>query len=300
MGNLDRCLAVTLREEGGKFHHKKDPGGRTNFGVIQRVYDKYRKSRGLEERTVYEIDKNEVRDIYAKYYWNPLQCDEMPPGIDLAVFDFGVNSGISRSAKYTQRILRKVDKSIKIDGLIGPVTIDALNEVDPDWFINRLKDDRLAFVNRIPYKKYFIKGWTRRIRRVRGDALNFNEAFSTTGPTQPSGQVTIAKGDGTVLPKAEVNKGQPKTSIVRSKSLITSLVVGGASAATAVEQVGSTATTINTSVGTVVGTTESVTKMIDTLGTALQNPIFLLAMVGIIGGTYLWFERKRKMDDLES
>lgn len=293
MGNLDRCLTVTLREEGGFFDHPKDPGGTTNFGVIQKVYDRYRTARGLETQTVGVISSDEVREIYDKYYWSPLQCDEMPPGIDLAVFDFGVNSGISRSAKYTQRIL-----GVKIDGQIGPDTLHALNSTDPDKFINDLKDARLRFVNRIPYKKYFIKGWTNRIRKVRADALAFNEAFSVNDVSDPSAGVRISKGDGQILPKAVTNKGEPKTSVVKSKSLLTSLVVGGAGAVTAVEQVGSTATTVNTSVGTVVQTTEGVTKMIETLTVALQNPIFIFACLGIVGGTYLWFERKRKMDDL--
>lgn len=296
MGSLDRCLAVTLREEGGYFDHPKDPGGKTNFGVIQRVYDKYRVARGLETQTVGVIDQSEVRDIYNKYYWSPLQCDDMPPGVDLAVFDFGVNSGISRSAKYTQRIL-----GVKVDGHIGPDTLHALNTTDPEWFINRLKDDRLAFVNRIPYKKYFIKGWTRRIARVRRDALNFDEAFSIDSPSDTTkGKVVITRGDGKVYPKAQPNGGEPKKSLIRSKSFWSSVIAGGSAASVVVEQVGSTANTVNTSVGTVVGTTESVSKMIETLVSALQNPLFLLGIAGIIVATYLIFERKRKMDDLES
>lgn len=297
MGNLDRCLAVTLREEGGYFHHPKDPGGKTNMGVIQRVYDKYRVARGLEPQEVRNIDHDEVRDIYDKYYWSPLQCDEMPPGIDLAIFDFGVNSGISRSAKYAQRIV-----GVKIDGQIGPDTLHALNTTDPEWFINQLKDARLRFVNRIPYKKHFIKGWTRRIARVRSDALEFDKAFSIDSPSDTTkGKVVIAaKPDTAIMPKAEPNGGEPKTSLARSKSIITSIVVGGAGAVTAVEQVGSTASTVNTSVGQVVQTTESLTKMTDTLINALQNPIFIVAIIAIIGGTYLFFERKKKMDNLES
>ncbi len=296
MGNLDRCLAVTLREEGGYFHHPKDPGGKTNMGVIQRVYDKYRVARGQEPQEVRNISHAEVRDIYDKYYWSPLQCDEMPPGVDLAIFDFGVNSGISRSAKYTQRIL-----GVKIDGQIGPDTLHAINTTDPEWFIGKLLDARLSFVNRIPYKKHFIKGWTRRIRRVRADALNFDEAFSIESPTDTTkGKVVLAKGDNVVLPKAEPNGGQPKTSAIRSKSMITSIIVGGAGAVSAAEQVGSTANTVNTSVGQVVQTTESVTKLGEVLMSAMQNPLFLVSCAAIIGGCYIWFERKRKMDDLES
>ena len=294
MGDFARCLAITLREEGGFFDHPKDPGGTTNFGVIQRVYNKYRAARGLEQQTVGVISSAEVKDIYARYYWNPLNADELNPGVDLAVFDFGVNSGISRSTKYLQRIC-----GVKVDGLMGPVTIDAANSKDPDWLIKRIHDERLAFVNRIPYKKYFIKGWTRRIKRVREDSHEFAEAFATNSPTQPPAKVVITQTGDPPLPKAQRNGGEPKKTVMSSKTWWSSVFGAGASVAVGVESVGSTAQTVNTNVGQVVQTTESVTKMADTLVAALQNPIFLLACGGIIFATYIAFERSRKVKDLE-
>jgi lysozyme family protein len=46
-GNFERALAAVLVHEGGYVNHPKDPGGATNKGVTQRVYDDYRLGRGL-------------------------------------------------------------------------------------------------------------------------------------------------------------------------------------------------------------------------------------------------------------
>jgi len=35
-----------------------------------------------------------ARAIYRSLYWNPLRADALPPGVDLSVFDMGVNAGI--------------------------------------------------------------------------------------------------------------------------------------------------------------------------------------------------------------
>lgn len=62
--NFSQCYAYTAVHEGGKFDHLKDPGGRINLGVTQRVYDAWRKRRGLPQRDVWEIDPEEAREIF--------------------------------------------------------------------------------------------------------------------------------------------------------------------------------------------------------------------------------------------
>jgi Putative secretion activating protein len=151
------CLAETLKWEGGWSNHPADPGGPTMKGVIQRVYDAWREKNGLPRRSVRLIEDHEVEAIYRENYWNIVRGDELPPGVDLAVFDFGVNSGPARAARYLQKVLK-----VKIDGVIGPVTLKAANDADPLETIRALMAERRAFLNQIPYKQHFIKGWMRR------------------------------------------------------------------------------------------------------------------------------------------
>ena len=129
MSNYSTCLEIILEHEGGFVNHPKDPGGVTNHGVTKRVYDEWigKKSTVEEMRNLTHED---VAPIYKKNYWDRAKCDQLPSGVDLSVFDWGVNSGISRSAKALQRIV-----GVKQDGGIGPMTIQAVAEVDPKKII---------------------------------------------------------------------------------------------------------------------------------------------------------------------
>lgn len=152
------CLAETLKWEGGWSNHPQDPGGATMKGILQRVYDPWREKNGLPRRSVRLIEDHELEAIYRENYWNLVRGSDLPPGLDLAVFDFGVNSGPSRSARYLQTVL-KVDK---VDGVIGPVTLKAAADADPLETVKALMEARRKFLHQIPYKQHFIKGWMNR------------------------------------------------------------------------------------------------------------------------------------------
>ena len=98
--NFDRCLAITLRWEGDYSNHPDDPGGPTMRGIIQREYDAWRKKHGKRPRPVRQIDDEELRTIYRTEYWDTMNCDELPAGFDLCVFDGAVNSGVGRASQW--------------------------------------------------------------------------------------------------------------------------------------------------------------------------------------------------------
>ena len=102
--NFDKSLALVLVHEGGYVNHPKDPGGATNRGVTQAVYDAYRKTRGKAGQSVKFITDEEVNAIYKFQYWDRVQGDLLPAGLDYAVFDFAVNSGVGRASKYLQAV----------------------------------------------------------------------------------------------------------------------------------------------------------------------------------------------------
>ena len=68
---LDDALKFVLRWEGGFVDHPNDPGGRTNKGVTQKVYDSWRQRQGQPVRDVKAIDDAEVISIYRGDYWVP-------------------------------------------------------------------------------------------------------------------------------------------------------------------------------------------------------------------------------------
>ena len=157
-GNFNRCLKEVLSHEGGWSNHPNDPGGATMKGVTQRVYDAYTG----RKRSVRNITDDEIEAIYRLLYWNKIEGDALPRGVDLAVFDAAVNSGPFQAAKWLQRSVGTV-----ADGVIGPVTIAATLSSDLSTTVSKICDARLRFLKRLKTWKTFGKGWSRRVAAIR-------------------------------------------------------------------------------------------------------------------------------------
>lgn len=164
LGNFPNCLAVTLEYEGLWSDHKADPGGATMKGVTLAVYRQHKP--GATKADLRAIPNSEVEMIYRAGYWKPIKGDDLPAGVDLAVFDFGVNSGTSRAAKYLQRVV-----GVGADGSIGDVTLAAVRGADRKEVIQGLCGSRLSFVRALSTFKTFGKGWSRRIANVEAKAV---------------------------------------------------------------------------------------------------------------------------------
>lgn len=160
---FDRSLAKVLVLEGGFVDNPDDPGGATNRGITQAVYDTYRKSVGAGRQSVRLVSEDEVWAIYRSRYWDLVQGDQLPPGVGYVVFDGAVNSGAGQSVRWLQRALG-LDR---VDGLVGPQTLTALRAVDDhDVLIARILKLREAFLRALRTWKSFGKGWTNRLRQV--------------------------------------------------------------------------------------------------------------------------------------
>lgn len=163
--SYDAALSAVLKHEGGFVNDPKDPGGATNKGVTQAVYDGWRAKHGLVKQTVRSIADPEVASIYRAQYWDAIKGDDLPAGVDYATFDFAVNSGVSRAARFLQAV-----GGVAQDGIIGPATIGAVTH-DPKHIIGALVDKRLAFLKSLGTFSHFGKGWTARCNEVRAKAL---------------------------------------------------------------------------------------------------------------------------------
>jgi lysozyme family protein len=118
--NFEKALACTLREEGGFTSDPRDSGGPTNLGVTQRVWETFIGHR-VDEAAMRALTLDDVRPLYRAFYWNKIAGDALPSGLDLALFDFAVNSGPYRASLTLQSLL-----SVKRDGIIGPNTLIAM------------------------------------------------------------------------------------------------------------------------------------------------------------------------------
>lgn len=180
-GNFLKVLPLLLESEGGNDDDPRDPGGRTSRGILQSEWDKWRQTHPGLPIDVWNAPNDSVWQIYWENYWLPLWCDKLPDGVDYAVFDFGVNSGISRSAKFLQRIV-----GTDQDGEIGPDTLAATEDLHPSTVVTQLCNDRMAFLQGLSTWDTFGRGWTARVDRVRRDSLVLAGNQNTARPILPS------------------------------------------------------------------------------------------------------------------
>ncbi|TSJ64621.1 hypothetical protein FO470_05010 [Starkeya sp. 3C] len=160
--SFDEALKRVLVHEGGYANHPADPGGATNRGVTQRVYDGWRRRKGQKTRSVRSITATEVAAIYRQQYWDAVRADDMPPGVDYVVFDGAVNSGPAQAVKWLQRAL-----GVVADGTVGAVTLAALEKhPDHDALIADMMSRRLAMLKGLRTWKTFGKGWSSRVANV--------------------------------------------------------------------------------------------------------------------------------------
>lgn len=165
MTRFKRAVPVILKHEGGFVNDFADPGGATNMGITHGTLAAWR-GRPVTVHDVKTMTELEAREIYMAHYWNAVRADELPPGVDLVVFDFAVNAGVSTSAKVLQRLVY-----VKADGAVGPITLDAAWKIDPISLINGFSEDRMRHYRSLKTFPRFGVGWTRRTSDVRRIAL---------------------------------------------------------------------------------------------------------------------------------
>lgn len=163
--NWDACFNHLIKHEGGYVNHPQDPGGRTNYGVTQAVWEDWL-DRAVSEAEMKALTPNKVAPLYRELYWDRIKADKLPAGVDYVVFDAAVNSGVSRAAKWLQTTVGAV-----ADGVIGEQTLKQVQLTNPQMLIDKYSDNRLAFLQRLTTWPTFGKGWERRVEEVRVAAL---------------------------------------------------------------------------------------------------------------------------------
>lgn len=181
-GNLAKCLPITLAHEGGMSMLKSDPGnwtgGKVGKGVLKGT--KY----GVAASAYPDLDiKNltipDVMPIYERNYWDKVCGDNLPYGVDLTVFDYGVNSGPSRSIRDLQAVLK-----VSPDAKFGRGTMSAVLMADGKMVIQGVCARRMSFLRGLAIWKTFKNGWTRRVADI--EAKSVSMWLSSQGIAGPS------------------------------------------------------------------------------------------------------------------
>jgi len=167
--NFKQCLSIILEHEGGYVDHPKDPGGATNMGITRQTYEDFVGKVVTKER-IQNLTETDVTPIYKKNYWNAVLAEDLPKGLDLAVFDMCVNAGRHRATKFLQMMVGS-----KVDGWIGPNTVaKAQGYVEAHGIkqaITEYSKMRQEYYESLATFKTFGNGWTNRVNATKDKAI---------------------------------------------------------------------------------------------------------------------------------
>lgn len=154
--NFDQAFERVIGHEGGYVNNPADPGGETKFGISKRSYP-------MENIKALTLER--AKAIYHRDYWGPAGCDAVPDGLRFDLFDMAVNSGVTTAIRTLQNAA-----GVRADGVLGPVTLQAVSAMGGPRIMARFNGWRLAFMANTPQWDTFSRGWARRI------AANLKEA----------------------------------------------------------------------------------------------------------------------------
>ena len=164
--NFEAALKAVLHHEGGFVNHPDDPGGMTNLGVTKAVWEEW-VGHAVDEKVMRALTPEVVGPMYKAKYWDKIKGDDLPEGVDYAVFDAAVNSGPGRAAKWLQACV-----GVEPDGGIGPKTLAAVAAFASAELVEDYAKRRLSFLMDLPHWGTFGKGWSRRVAEVQSTATS--------------------------------------------------------------------------------------------------------------------------------
>jgi lysozyme family protein len=167
---FNACMPFIFKAEGGYSDNPTDPGGPTNYGITLATLRAYEGDPNLTADDVKKLTPAVAREIYRTAYWNRMQCGALPAGLDLEVFDFGVNSGPAESVKTLQGLV-----GVTQDGSVGPITLAAVGQFNVGDLIGRFAQARLAFYQSLNMPE-FEQGWATRVAQIQTAATKMLDA----------------------------------------------------------------------------------------------------------------------------
>jgi lysozyme family protein len=160
---------------------------------------------------VHGLDPGSAAPIYKRYYWDDIRADELLPGLDYAMADYGTNSGESRPCNVLASLLGKPHT--------GKVTDDMLAACrsyigGAAALITHVQDERKAFLEEIaeyPHNVQFRNGWLSRESRVRKQALDLAAAAPPLPPVPVPSPKAVAPEALVSTPGTMKTAGSSKT-----------------------------------------------------------------------------------------
>lgn len=159
-----RCADLVFGHEGASVTGTGE--GARNLGIPLKMLAAFRGVPATAE-SLQALTRDEAREILRANYWNALNCDNLPAGVDLVVFDFAVSVGTSVAGKLLQKVVH-----VEQDGEVGTITTGAARAIDAGHIVNVFSDGRLDFYRTLPDWEARKDALTRRTQEMREAALD--------------------------------------------------------------------------------------------------------------------------------
>lgn len=160
---------VERPENDGQSDHTDagDSGGETNRGVTHETWQDAQR-RGIVPANVMlaQATDAQLESVLKAGFWDACRCDELPAGVDLAVFNPAVVCGPRRGIELLQAAA-----GVPVDGAFGPVTMAAVLRSNPAGLICTLTLREEDFYALCPTAPTNLHGWDRRATDCRSLAL---------------------------------------------------------------------------------------------------------------------------------
>lgn len=162
------CHAITAKWEGGWSDHPADPGGKTMYGITETRWHEYQDKLKVKRTPVRNVTKAQALAFYRSEFWLACGADKLFPGVDLAVHDGSVNSGVSRGRKWL---------------------LASAGSNDHSETVKKICRARLSFMQSLAIWKTFGNGWGRRVADIEARGVAMALAAMGLSPSQVSGKI---------------------------------------------------------------------------------------------------------------
>lgn len=164
MAIFDDHIEPLVRKEGDYklVNNAADRGGPTYAGISERANPDWEGWQLLQQRASLPVMQRAVHEQYRREYWEPIWGNSiLHDQVAETLFSSAVLSGPKMAIVMAQRAIGVPD-----DGIMGPVTMRALNATGVPLFMARFALARIAryvnIVGRDPSQLRFLRGWTLR------------------------------------------------------------------------------------------------------------------------------------------
>ena len=163
--NYQTSLNFVLKSEGLWSDNPADPGGATMKGITLATYREWKRNPYITKEQLRDIPDADVQALYKQNFWDKIQGDNLPSGVDYAVFDCAVNMGVGRAAKLIQEAA-----GVTADGVIGQGTMVAIKDQNTQELIDKFSQLKDNFYRSLSTFPTFGNGWLKRVAEVKVNA----------------------------------------------------------------------------------------------------------------------------------